>query len=72
MSLPNLLIGIGLLLKLRFSRFVAILMGFVLLLAIPIGTPLGIYMLWLFLYRNTDSYFGKDTVPDLRIYTEDD
>jgi hypothetical protein len=72
MSLPYFFIGIGLILKLKFARFLAILMGFVLLFAIPVGTPLGIYMLWLFLYKNTDSYFGENPVSDLRIYSEDD
>ena len=71
-SLPYLLVGIGLLLRIRLARFGAVLLGFVHLLEIPVGTPLGFYTLWLFLQNNTDEYFDKHAAPDLRIYSEDD
>jgi hypothetical protein len=46
LSLPNVLAGWGLLKRKRWSRMLAIVLGAISLLSIPIGTLLGIYTIW--------------------------
>ena len=72
LALPNLLVGIGLLLRFRFARFAAILLGIVHLFELPVGTPVGLYALWLFLMQDTDGYFRKGPPPELKIYSDAD
>ena len=46
MSLPSIIAGWGLLKRKRWSRMLAIVLGAISLLSIPIGTLLGIYTIW--------------------------
>ena len=46
LSLPNLIAGWGLLKRKSWSRILAIVIGAISLLSIPVGTMLGIYTLW--------------------------
>lgn len=46
LSLPNILAGWGLLKGKSWSRILAIVLGAISLLSIPIGTILGIYTIW--------------------------
>ena len=45
-SLPNIIAGWGLLKRKSWSRMLAIVLGVISLISIPIGTILGIYTLW--------------------------
>lgn len=45
-SLPNLIAGWGLLKRKRWSRMLAIVLGAISLLSIPVGTILGVYTIW--------------------------
>jgi hypothetical protein len=45
-SLPNLIAGWGLLKHKSWSRILAIILGAISLLSIPVGTILGIYTIW--------------------------
>jgi hypothetical protein len=46
LSVPNILAGWGLLKRKSWSRMLAIILGAISLLSIPIGTAIGIYTLW--------------------------
>ena len=46
LSLPNLIAGWGLLKRKSWSRMLAIVLGAISLLSIPVGTILGIYTIW--------------------------
>jgi hypothetical protein len=46
LSLPNVIAGWGLLKRKSWSRILAIVLGAISLLSIPIGTLLGIYTIW--------------------------
>jgi hypothetical protein len=49
--------GWGLLQREEWARIVALVMGFVALLNVPIGTALGIYTLWVLLPRESDDEY---------------
>jgi hypothetical protein len=46
LSVPNLIAGWGLLKRKSWSRILAIVLGVISLISIPIGTLLGIYTIW--------------------------
>jgi len=57
LSLPGLVVGIGLL-KLRpWARIAGIVMSIVGMMAVPFGTALGIYGLWVLFSRETERLF---------------
>jgi hypothetical protein len=58
LSLPGLIIGVGLLQFRSWARVAAIVLSALDLLQVPIGTALGIYGLWVLLNRETEQMFG--------------
>lgn len=59
LSLPGLIAGVGLLRFRPWARILAIVLGALHLLSIPIGTALGIYTLWVLLHRQTEPLFAQ-------------
>ena len=49
--------GWGLLQREEWARVVALVMGFIALLSVPIGTALGVYTLWVLLPRQSDDEY---------------
>ena len=60
LSLPGIIVGIGLLKLLPWARIVGIVLCALNLISIPFGTILGIYGLWVLLNSETEALF---TVP---------
>jgi hypothetical protein len=58
LSLPGLIVGVGLLQFRSWARVAAIVLSALDLLQVPIGTALGIYGLWVLLNRETEQMFG--------------
>lgn len=56
-SLPGLLGGIFLMKRRRWARILILVLGFLSLLAIPLGTALGAYTLWVLLKPEADEMF---------------
>ena len=61
LSLPGLIAGFGLLKFRPWARILAIVLGCLHLLSIPLGTALGIYTLWVLLNAQTPPLFGETT-----------
>ena len=57
-SLPGLIGGIGLLKHKNWARILVIILGFLNLLAIPIGTVLGVYTIWVLLNNDVEQVFN--------------
>lgn len=57
LSLPGLIGGIYLMKRRRWARIVVLVLGFLNLLAVPIGTALGVYTIWVLLKPEADEYF---------------
>ncbi|MFP6583040.1 MAG: hypothetical protein VCD00_10875 [Candidatus Hydrogenedentota bacterium] len=70
-SLPYVLVGIALFLRMRLALPVAMGLGALILFEFPVGTPLGIYAIWLFGFKDTESYFNAKN-PKLEVYSESD
>jgi hypothetical protein len=58
LSLPGLIIGVGLLQFRPWARLAAIILSALDLLQVPFGTALGIYGLWVLLNRETEQMFA--------------
>ena len=56
-SIPGLICGFGLLKKSTWSRILGIVLGFILLIHIPLGTCLGIYTLWALMNKDAEALF---------------
>ncbi len=56
-SIPEIIGGIGLLKRQNWARILVIILGFLSLLEIPIGTAIGIYTLWVLLKEESARYF---------------
>jgi hypothetical protein len=69
-ALPYVFAGVGLLLRVRIARPIALVIDGLILFEFPVGTPVGIYALWLFLSQDTSAYFAK--TPKLKVYSETD
>ncbi len=63
LSLPGLIIGIGLVQFRPWARLAGIILSALDLLGFPFHTALGIYGLWVLLNRETEQMFG---VPPVR------
>jgi hypothetical protein len=63
LSVPALVIGIGLVQFRPWARIATIILSAFDLLSIPIGTALGIYGLWVMLNPETERLFGARTAP---------
>lgn len=59
LSLPGLIVGIGLLEFRSWARVAGIVLSAINLLHIPFGTALGIYGLWVLLNRDTEQLFAR-------------
>jgi hypothetical protein len=55
---PGIIGGVGLLRHQAWARILVLVLGFLHLLALPFGTILGIYTIWVFMANNTDELFG--------------
>jgi hypothetical protein len=55
---PGIIGGLGLLKHQAWARILVLVLGFLNLLALPFGTILGIYTIWVFMANNTDLLFG--------------
>jgi hypothetical protein len=64
LALPGLVAGIGLLQFRPWARILAIVLGVLHLIHIPLGTIFGIYTLWVLLNKQTEPLFGSSpSVP---------
>jgi hypothetical protein len=59
LAAPGMIGGIGLLKHQAWARILVLVLGFLNLLAIPFGTLLGIYTIWVFMANETDELFGS-------------
>ena len=65
LSLPDILVGIGLLGFRPWARIAGIVLSILGLLHFPIGTAVGVYGLWVLLNRETEALF-RATTPERR------
>lgn len=63
LSLPGILAGIGLLVRQVWGRYLAIIVGFLNLFNVPIGTVIGAYAIWVLLQESANNYFAPPLVP---------
>jgi hypothetical protein len=64
MSLPGIITGIGLLRLRPWARIIGIVLSILSLMAIPLGTLVGIYGLWVLLSKDTERLFAAQaTAP---------
>ena len=64
-SVPYIVTGFGLYHRKRWARNLAKFIDPILIIEFPAGSPLGLYALWLFWFRNTDAIFTHR--PKLKI-----
>lgn len=69
-AVPFVLAGIGLLLRIRLARPLTLVLDTLILFEFPVGTPVGIYAIWLFVFQDTSEHFTKS--PALKVYSEED
>jgi uncharacterized membrane protein (DUF2068 family) len=62
LALPGLITGFGLLKYRPWARIVAIVLGAINLLSVPVGTALGVYTLWVLLNAQTTALFEQSRV----------
>ena len=60
MSAPGVLGGVGILKGWWWARYLVLILGFVNLIHIPLGTVLGIYTFWVLLQDETVAFFEAD------------
>jgi hypothetical protein len=63
LSLPGLVVGIGLLQFKSWARVLGIIVSALHLLNVPFGTALGVYGLWVLLSTETERLFRRNTGP---------
>jgi ABC-type Fe3+ transport system permease subunit len=56
-SIPGIIAGIGLLLRANWARYLGLVVGFINLLNIPIGTIIGVYAIWVLMKEETEKEF---------------
>jgi hypothetical protein len=61
-SLPGLIVGIGLVKLKPWARIAAMVLAIIHLINIPIGTALGIYALWVLFNKDTERLFDGDSL----------
>lgn len=64
LSLPGIIGGIGLLQHRQWARVLVLVVGFLNLLNIPIGTVLGVYTIWVLLKDDTGPLFTGETTQE--------
>jgi hypothetical protein len=62
LSAPGILAGLGLLKRKSWGRFLAMVVGVLGILNIPVGTLIGIYALWVLMQNSAAEYFDGSTV----------
>jgi hypothetical protein len=66
-ALPAIITGIALLMRKFWARFLALVLGFLNLFIIPLGTALGIYTIWILVnspaFSESDSDVDESTLP---------
>jgi hypothetical protein len=62
-SLPGLIVGVGLLKLQGWARIAAMVLAIIHLINIPIGTVIGIYALWVLFNKDTERLFSGDPLP---------
>ncbi len=60
LSLPGLVAGIGLIQRRPWARILTLILSFLLLLKIPLGTALGIYGIWVLMQDEAARIFAGD------------
>lgn len=60
LSLPGLAAGYGLLTRKPWARFVALVVGVLGLVNVPLGTAIGVYTLWVLMRPESEAYFQPD------------
>jgi len=65
MSLPGIVTGIGLLRLRPWARIAAIVLSILGLVAIPFGTVVGVYGLWVLFSKDTERLFGAQPTPTI-------
>ena len=60
-SIPGVIGGIGLLKMREWARILTLVMGFLSLMAVPLGTALGIYTIWVLMKDETIKLFEANT-----------
>jgi hypothetical protein len=58
-GLAGVLAGYGLLNREAWGRVLALVLGFLALIHVPIGTALGVYTLWVLLPANSEAEYAK-------------
>lgn len=64
LALPGLVAGVGLLTRQSWSRMLAIVVGFLSLVNIPVGTAIGLYTLWVLFQPNAADYFASPATAE--------
>lgn len=68
-SLPGIIGGIGLLKHKEWARILTLIVGFVSLVRIPLGTALGIYTIWVLMNDEVVRLFSAPAAPDPSAHT---
>ncbi|MEA3409752.1 MAG: hypothetical protein U9Q95_05340, partial [Candidatus Eisenbacteria bacterium] len=63
LSVPGIIAGIALLMRRRWARILALIVGAFDLIDIPFGTALGIYSFWVLLHDDTIRVFDANRTP---------
>ena len=66
LSVPGVVVGIGLLTLRPWARVLGIVLSALTLLHIPVGTALGVYGLWVLFSRDTERLFAADAATPAR------
>jgi hypothetical protein len=61
-SIPGVIGGIGLLNRQGWARILVLILGFLKLLNIPVGTALGIYTIWVLFNNETEKLFSVEKI----------
>lgn len=59
LAIPSVLAGIGVLLRREWGRILALVVGILSLIDIPIGTAIGVYSIWLLMNDETRTLFQE-------------
>ena len=70
LSVPGLIAGIALLMRRRWARILALIVGAFDLIDIPFGTALGIYSFWVLLHDDTIRVFDANRTPSATVESE--
>jgi hypothetical protein len=63
LAVPSVLAGIGILLRREWGRILALVVGILSLIDIPIGTAVGVYSIWVLMNDETRALFSDTPAP---------